>query len=85
MKVWQTRMTAINYLQFYEVVSEPYNLTMGMDFNEFNDWLSLGDQEDVIAALYAFREDGRVQKYVEMIEGYLKHKYGWKEEDDKEE
>ncbi len=65
---------AVNHTKFYEDFSEPYNLTRGMSFDEFHDWLALGTEEDVIAALERFRQDGRVQSYVEMIEGYLKHK-----------
>lgn len=75
---------AMNHTKFYETFSEPYNLTKGMTFDEFHDWLALGEMDDVIAALYRFREDGRVQQYVEMIEGYLKHKYGWKEDEGEE-
>lgn len=68
--------------KFYDDISEPYNITKGMDYNEFHDWLSLGDLEGVIEALHRFREDGRVENYVEMIVGYLKHKYGWTEEEE---
>ncbi len=73
---------ASNLRQFYEDISEPYHLTMGMDYDEFHDWLSLGGVDDIVAALTRFREDGRVEKYVEMIVGYLKNKYGWEEDNE---
>ena len=76
---------ATNLMKFYKDFSEPYHLTAGMDYDEFHEWLELGNMDDVIEALYRFKEDGRVQGYVEMIEGYLKHKYGWEENNNEEE
>lgn len=75
---------AMNYTKFYEDISDPYNLTKNMTYDEFHDWLGLGTEEDVVAALERFREDGRVKEHVKMIEGYLRMKYGWKEENDEE-
>lgn len=74
---------ASNINKVYDDIQEPYNLVSDMSDDEFFDWLSLStDKETLLDALDAFVEDGRVPRYVKMIEGFIKFKYG---EDGKEE
>lgn len=65
---------------FYEKIIKPSNLVKDMSYDDFIDWLDLGDEEDVMAALDAFKKDG-VTEYVKIIKAYLKNRYGTKNEE----
>lgn len=66
-----------NHNEFYEKLSQPSVLTEDMSYDEFCDWLELGTEDDIRAAIKAFKQDG-LDEHVEVMELHLKMKYGKK-------
>lgn len=71
------KQEVIDHNEFYEKLSTPSVLTEDMNFDEFLDWLDLGTEEDVQAAIKAFEKDG-LDEHVKVMKVHLKLKYGKK-------
>lgn len=67
-------------IDFYEGFIHPKELTKGMSLDDFYDWLDLGNKDDVEAALREFKKVNH-DTHVPIIEGYLKNKYGDKNQE----
>lgn len=78
---YMNEQTAVNHNEFYEKLSKPSVLTEDMSFDEFLDWLDLGTESDVRAAIAAFEKDG-LTEHVKVMKVHLKLKYGNKKKDD---
>jgi|GEM_PF-6166835 len=81
---FNNQQTAQNHNEFYELVKNPKNIVDGMDFDQFLDWLELGNEDDVRAALKEF-EDAGLEEHVKVMKVHLKLRYGNKENDNEEE
>lgn len=77
---FNNQQTATNHNEFYDKLSKPEVLTKDMSFDEFLDWLELGTESDVRAAIAAFEKDG-LDEHVKVMKIHLKLKYGKKDDD----
>lgn len=72
--------------KFYSRLSDPKNIVKGMDYDDFNDWLSLAvDKKDLLSARDAFVEAGGLEEYIKAIDAFIKVKYDDKEDTGEEE
>lgn len=55
-------------------IMHPANIVRDMDYDDFMDWLDIGELDDVLAARDAFNECGMMQ-HVNIIDSYIKNKY----------
>lgn len=82
---WFSDLQAINdYNNFYEIVKDPKNIVEGMDYDDFMDWLELGDKDDIEAAIVEFEKAG-LTEHVKVMKAHLKINYGESEENNTEE
>lgn len=70
--------------EFYKIVRSPREGTIGMDYDEFNNWLDLAHNEyDLNKAIESFTNEG-LHEYVQLIEAYKNNKYGKKEDEEED-
>lgn len=64
-----------NHQKILRGIKDPKAFVEDITADEFYDWLSLGDREDLDDILEAFKKIEGLEEYVSMIEGYRSYKY----------
>jgi len=60
-------------VDFYEKMINPRELTRGMSYDEFTEWVELGTIEEVESAISSFEKEN-MNEHVEIMKIYIKNK-----------
>ena len=57
---------------YEEIISNPLNVIGNMSYDEYMDWLDMGSEDDLRAALRVFEKNEMPEDYIEIIKIKLK-------------
>ncbi|MAX51455.1 MAG: hypothetical protein CMH22_05705 [Methylophaga sp.] len=54
--------------KYEQLISNPLNIIGDMDFNEYLDWLRLGNEEDLLSLLKVMQDKNLNSNYIKILE-----------------